>query len=364
MGRISFRLTMNFIVVTTAAIAGVAVFFFLVRALAQVMDWRGISNNVYNLGAYLRRNWSSLMLVTCIAVFFISLAFYWRKTLRYLNSVITATEKVYLDKGELVELPADLKPVEHHLNQIQQNVRSARESAKEAEQKKSDLVMYLAHDLKTPLTSVIGYLSLLRDEPDLPSEQRAKYVGISLKKAERLEELVNEFFEITRFSLTHMELSLRPVDISRMLEQLMYEFKPITDEKRLALKLDAAPGIYVSLDPDKMERVFDNLIRNAVFYGFEGSDILLNVRQTENGVQISVTNHGPVIPPEKLSRVFEQFFRLDAARTSNTGGAGLGLAIARQIVQAHHGTIEAKSNENATVFTVMLPSSENRKNLD
>ncbi len=362
--RLSLRLIMNFIVVATAAMTGMVLLFFGLYFLSGVIEWRSMNAFIYDFAVAIRNRWELITLVVCLAVFLAILIYYWHKTLMYLNSVVTATEAVYLDRGESVELPADLKPVEQHLNQIQQNVRISRESAREAEQKKSDLVMYLAHDLKTPLPSVIGYLSLLRDEPDLPATQRQKYVAVSLKKAERLEELVNEFFEITRFSLTHMEFSLQPVDVTRMLEQLVYEFKPLMDEKSLTLKLEAEPGLQTAMDPDKMERVFDNLIRNAVFYGFENSTILVAAKETETGIQVSVSNHGPMIPPEKLSRVFEQFFRLDSARATNTGGAGLGLAIARQIVQGHKGTLEASSTEEETVFTVTLPPSEIRKNLE
>ena len=216
-------------------------------------------------------------------------------------------------------------------------------------------MVYLAHDLKTPLTSVIGYLTLLRDEGEISPALREKYLSISLDKAERLEDLINEFFEITRFSLTSLTLELGRVNLTRMLEQLVYEFKPMFEEKGLECRLNAPSDFMMHMDVAKMQRVFDNLLKNAVNYSFEGGTIEIEAVPSEKEITLTVSNHGNTIPKEKLERIFEQFYRLDTARTSKSGGAGLGLAIAKEIVELHGGKITAFSEDEVIRFQVVVP---------
>lgn len=258
-------------------------------------------------------------------------------------------------KGE-IELPPALAEAEARLNLARQKALTNAAAAREAEQRKNDLIMYLAHDLKTPLTSVIGYLTLLQDEPQISPELRVRYTGIALHKALRLEELINEFFEITRFNLSHLELDKQPVDLKRLLEQVASEFEPVFQEKGLYCTLDLPDELRCEGDPDKLARVFDNLLRNAEHYSFPDTCVQIQAEQSEREVTLRFTNAGRTIPPEKLDRLFEQFFRLDSSRGTSSGGAGLGLAIARQIVQAHGGTIRADSADNTVTFTVTLPT--------
>lgn len=296
-----------------------------------------------------------IILFLCVVGFIVIFLWYWVKTLGYLQKVIDATRKIYETKDELITLPDELKDVENQMNQIKLNAMNSERAAKEAEQRKNDLVVYLAHDLKTPLTSVIGYLTLLQDEKQISEELREKYLGISLEKAERLEDLINEFFDITRFNLSNLTLDISKVNITRMLEQITYEFTPMFDEKNLTCELKTEPELYVSCDVNKMQRVFDNLIRNAINYSFENSKVEISLFQKERNVHIIFLNYGNTIPIEKLNRVFEQFYRLDTARTTRTGGAGLGLAIAKQIVELHHGSITASSENEVIIFEICIP---------
>ena len=235
------------------------------------------------------------------------------------------------------------------------SARRREKAAREAEQRKNDLVVYLAHDLKTPLTSVIGYLTLLRDEPQISPELRARYTGIALEKAERLEDLINEFFDITRFNLSHLELEKQPTDLTRMLQQVVSEFEPMLAEEQLTCTLDLPARMDYSCDPDKLARVFDNLLRNACHYSTPGTNVQISGAETDTSIVLSFHNEGRTIPPEKLERIFDQFFRLDSSRATRTGGAGLGLAIAKEIVELHGGTISARSWDNQVEFQVTLP---------
>lgn len=233
--------------------------------------------------------------------------------------------------------------------------------------RRSDLVTYLAHDLKTPLTSVIGYLSLLDEVPDMPEAQRARYTGVALDKACRLERLVNEFFDITRYSLTHIELELAPVDLAGLLVQLADEFYPALSAHGNVARVTVAgtvrtvedPGepLVVTADAACLARVFGNLLRNAISYSDEGTPVEVGAVAGEGSVVVTVSDTGATIPSHKLRAIFDRFFRLDEARGSATGGAGLGLAIAREIVKLHGGSISAASESGRTTFTVELPLS-------
>ncbi len=279
-----------------------------------------------------------------------------KKTVRYLDELTDAAKSISEESDTPVKLSPELYDIQNEMNLVREQTLRNAMLAREAEQRKNDLIVYLAHDLKTPLTSVIGYLTLLRDEPQISPELRARYTGIALDKAERLEDLINEFFDITRFNLTSIDLEMERMNLSRMLEQIASEFEPILAEKELCWNLDIEPDVEIVCDPDKMERVFDNLIRNAVNYSYFKTEISIYMGRTlGDSVQIRVQNHGKTISPDKLDRIFEQFFRLDSSRASSTGGAGLGLAISKEIVEQHGGSIRAESENESITFNVLLP---------
>lgn len=305
---------------------------------------------------YLVRNHMDLIFLAAIlTVFLILLRVGLKSFTKYLGDINRGIDALTRENTGEIVLPSELAATEEKINVIKHKLEQQKLAAEAAEQRKNDLVVYLAHDLKTPLTSVIGYLTLLRDEPQISDELREKYLCISLEKAERLEDLINEFFEITRFNLTNMTLEYSRINLTRLLEQLIFEFDPMFREKNLTCSLEAEPELMVRCDADKMQRVFDNLLRNAVNYSFRDSTIRICAWQKGEDVGIRFTNRGNTIPPEKLDRIFEQFFRLDAARSTGSGGAGLGLAIAKEIVERHGGSIVAESEEEQIVFQVMIP---------
>ena len=279
------------------------------------------------------------------------------RPVRQTEELIAAAEQLARPGEEPIRLSPGLEDVEGQLNAVRERALRDAQAAQAAEQRKNDLVVYLAHDLKTPLTSVIGYLTLLRDEQELPAALRARYTGIALGKAERLEDLINEFFDITRFNLTHLELTRQPTDLTRMLQQVVSEFGPMLAEADLTCALDLPEKLPCPCDGEKLSRVFDNLLQNAIYYSLPGTTIHISGRAEGNAAVLTFQNAGKTIPQEKLDRIFEQFFRLDSARATRTGGAGLGLAIAKEIVALHGGTIRAESAESTVTFTVTLPLS-------
>lgn len=295
------------------------------------------------------------------------------RMIHYVDDITEGVDHIYQDTEERLRMPPELLVVEEQLNEIQENARRSRRAAKEAEQRKMDLIVYLAHDLKTPLTSVIGYLTMLSDEKEISDNLRERYLGIALDKAERLEELINEFFDITRFNLSEIALEFSSVNVSRMLEQMAYEFRPMFREKNLSYRLELKENVEISLDVDKMSRVFDNLFKNAFYYSYEDTEMVIRLGAYEDWESmpgeggclereagkawkyyISFENKGKTIPKAKTEQIFQQFFRMESARGTRTGGAGLGLAIAREIVRKHGGEMICQSRDEVIVFSIFL----------
>ena len=277
---------------------------------------------------------------------------------RWLDQIGAAVRQVGGETGGELALPRELSPVEQDLRAIARTLGEREAAARESEQRRQDLVAFLAHDLKTPLTSVLGYLNLLCDEPDLTADQRAKYTGIALEKAQRLEELISEFFDITRMDLGNPGEEGTTIQLSILLEQLSDEFYPAFAEKDLTCHTDIAPRLMTQGDPDKLARVFDNVLRNAISYSNVGGTVDIEARADGDAVEIAIRNEGLEIPEQELSNIFQKFYRLDQARSTRTGGAGLGLAIAREIVLRHGGTIRAESDGRRTSFVIRLPGRE------
>lgn len=285
------------------------------------------------------------------------------KIFSYVFAVSESADKLFDKNVEYINLPPEMVEVEKKLNHFKTEAIKNERLARENEQKKDELIVYLAHDIKTPLTSMIGYLSLLSEIKDMPQEQRNRYIGIALDKSYRLEYLINELFDVARFNSEKIVLEKEEINLNLMLEQIADDFYPtLADDfyptlkemnKKINFTSDEKTILYA--DPDKLSRVFNNLIKNAVNYSKENTDIDISILNKENQATVKITNKGKQIPKEKLDKIFEKFYRLDSSRTSKTGGSGLGLAIAKEIVELHGGRIYAESDMKETTFSVILP---------
>lgn len=310
---------------------------------------------LYPLVHWLHLHWMSAFFFVLLFGCIIISCIHFYMIARMLEQVTEAVDALYTNRANAVVLPETLQEVERKLNQIMVNVRESRQETREMEQRKNDMIIYMAHDLKTPLTSVIGYLTLLRDETGLSEEFRQKYLDVAWNKAARLEELINEFFDMTRYNYAHMIPEMSDVNMSMMIEQILYEFKPLFQSKGLEYVLKSPSNIVVNCDSEKMERVFDNLLKNAINYSYENTEITVTLEPLgERGMRLLVENHGKTIPAAKREALFEQFFRMDSARDSQTGGTGLGLAIARQIVELHGGRIWCESEDERIAFIMEI----------
>lgn len=319
-------------------------------------------DRIYPLIHFLHKNFMSVFLfVVCSgAVIIACIHFFWIASM--LGKVTQETGKLYPGNMEAVKLPPQLKEMEKQLNFIMSDVRKSRKEADEAVQRKNDMIVYMAHDLKTPLTSVLGYITLVKDEDGLPADIRKKYLGIAMKKAERLEDLINEFFEVARYNFTQMTLEYSTVNLTVMIEQLLYEFKPVFNKKGLFYTTELVPDIMVSCDIEKIERVFDNLFRNVVNYSYANTEIKVSLTDNgEDGIRFIVENHGKTIPEEKIACIFDRFFRIDSSRSTETGGAGLGLAIVKEITSLHNWTVKCESEEEKIRFIIGIGKGQEGK---
>ncbi len=277
------------------------------------------------------------------------------KIFSYVFAVSESADKLFDKNVEYINLPPEMVEVEKKLNHFKTEAIKNERLARENEKKKDELIVYLAHDIKTPLTSMIGYLSLLSEIKDMPQEQRNRYIDIALDKSYRLEYLINELFDVARFNSEKIVLEKEEINLNLMLEQIADDFYPTLKEMNKKINFTSDEKTILYADPDKLSRVFNNLIKNAVNYSKENTDIDISILNKENQATVKITNKGKQIPKEKLDKIFEKFYRLDSSRTSKTGGSGLGLAIAKEIVELHGGRIYAESDMKETTFSVILP---------
>ena len=311
------------------------------------LKWDTLKKFIYTGGAVMAIAWAASIVITFVLVR--------RSTQRQTAQELEQLMRRYFVKEDKKIFPSQYENMADYTVLLKEQFQNSEERLRAESVRKNELVAYLAHDLKTPLTSVIGYISLLKEAPDMPVEQRAKYTGIALEKALRLESLINEFFDITRYNLQEIVLEEETFDLGFLLMQMADEFYPVLEQHGKSISIHADEDLSVAADSAKLARVFNNILKNAVAYSYDNTEIEIYAEKRENTIHVSISNFGKTIPKQKLDMIFEKFYRLDDARSTNTGGAGLGLAIAKEIVVAHGGTISVTSEKQITTFTVELP---------
>lgn len=242
-----------------------------------------------------------------------------------------------------------------NLNRMAADIKQLMEKERESERTKNELITNVAHDLRTPLTSIIGYLELLTNNQQIPADMQHKYIEIAYGKSRRLQKLIEDLFGFTKLNYGKIAMHVGQIDIVKLLGQLVEEAYPNFVEKGLSYDLQSnVPAKIINADGNLLARLFDNLIGNAIKYGADGKRVLVKIHAESETVTVSVTNYGYVIPADELPLIFNKFYRVEQSRSSSTGGTGLGLAIAKEIVDMHGGTISVASDLNGTVFTVKL----------
>ena len=331
------------------------IFYFIVLdALAGNFLGNSLYRINYDLYYWCVTNKPTIFVIYIFAISIISLYFFFSKKVENIAKIYSSLDKILDENNDNIELPSEMSKFSEKLTKINYEYILSKKNAKEAEQKKNDLIMYMAHDLKTPLTSVIGYLSLLNEEKEISKNLQEKYIKIALDKSLRLEDLTNQFFEITRYNLNDMPITKINLDLSILLDQLIEEFYPMLEERNLKLNVKKANSLIYNADGDKLARAFGNLLKNAISYSYENTVIDIEMVDTEDFVEVVFRNQGSTIPKYKLDKIFDKFYRADESRGTNNGGAGLGLAITKDIIELHNGSICAKSNNDIIEFQVKL----------
>lgn len=294
-----------------------------------------------------------------IIVFSISFLLLQRRSMKYMREISRAMQTI--SEGDLNTSLAvigddELSEMAASLNKLAENIRDLMDKEREAERTKNELITNIAHDLRTPLTSIIGYLELLSNSQNgAAPEVSRKYIDIAFTKAKRLEKLIEDLFGFTKMTYGRVSMKVAPVDLIKLLGQLLEEFYPSFADKNLTYELTSnVPALTISADANLLARLFDNLINNAIKYGADGKRIEVRVEGGEELAVVSITNYGHVIPSEELPLIFNKFYRVEQSRSASTGGTGLGLAIAKNVVDMHGGSIQVSSGLNGTVFTVKL----------
>jgi signal transduction histidine kinase len=293
-----------------------------------------------------------------IGIFTVTFLLLQEKSMRYIARISDAMHSI--SEGDLnitvdIEGDDEFSIMAASLNKMVGDLKELMDKEREAERTKNELITNIAHDLRTPLTSITGYLELLSGETKLDLEVQKKYIGIAYVKTKRLEKLIEDLFGFTKLNYGKMSMHVGKVDVMKLLSQLLEEFYPSFVDKNLSYELQSnVPAMIISADGNLLARLFDNLINNAIKYGADGKRILVKVNGNEEQVTISVVNYGYVIPTEELPLIFNKFYRVEQSRSTDTGGTGLGLAIAKNIVDVHGGVIDVTSDLSGTVFTVKL----------
>ena len=296
----------------------------------------------------------TIFIVYLITVFIFALYRFFSLKVENREKLYSSLDNILDESSQNVELPDEMIKFSEKLNKIKYEYALSKKMAKEAEQKKNDLIMYMAHDLKTPLTSVIGYLTLLNEEKRISKDLQEKYMKIALDKSIRLEELTNQFFEITRYNLNDMPINKIQLNLSILFDQLIEEFYPMLEDRKLELKVNKPNTLIYNADGDKMARAFGNLLKNAISYSYENTVIDIEMIDNEENIEVTFRNKGATIPEYKLEKIFDKFYRADESRGTNSGGAGLGLAITKEIIELHNGTISANSENETIEFVINL----------
>lgn len=295
---------------------------------------------------------------------------WWRLRRRYhlylMNHIIG--ELHYIAQGHLDHrIPFRLKGSEQHVitsvNALVDSAVQSMDDERKIEKSKDELITNVSHDLRTPLTSIIGYLGLIEDKQYQNEEDILKYTHIAYEKAKQMKNLVDDLFEYTKVQQHGAPVNIMRVDLNQLLEQLTASFALEADRRGIKISSKVVPNpLMIEADPEKLGRVFNNLVANAFKYGNGASYIRITAHQEQDKVVVKVANDGTPIPEKAQSHLFERFYRAEASRSRATGGTGLGLAIVKSIVDLHHGQVTVSSDADETAFIVTLPLKQEQIN--
>lgn len=296
-------------------------------------------------------------LLFSMGIFALSFLFIVNKKIRYIKYIAASVKKIANeDLGTTIEILGndELAELSKSINLMSMELKEKREKEKELENAKNELITNVSHDLRTPLTSIIGYVDLLRRKEVNNEEQQDEYIDTIYHKSLSLQTLINELFEYTKLTTPGIKINCISVDLAALLEQMVGEYIPIFNKDDLTIIRDIPDHeLYVNVDIEKIVRVFENILINSKKYSIKPSEVHVKLYKNNNRIITSISNRTDKISKENLQMLFEKFFRADSSRKISDG-AGLGLAIAKKIVELHNGRIWVEYQENIIIFNVEL----------
>lgn len=336
----------------------------------------GVNNGIFMIKQSLRigpmqaQIWSYQRILIVFLILIDVWVVWWRLRRRYhlylMNHIIG--ELHYIAQGHLDHrIPFRLKGSEQHVitsvNALVDSAVQSMDDERKIEKSKDELITNVSHDLRTPLTSIIGYLGLIEDKQYQNEEDILKYTHVAYEKAKQMKNLVEDLFEYTKVQQHGAPVNIMRVDLDQLLEQLTASFALEAERRGIEISSQVVPTpLMIEADPEKLGRVFNNLVANAFKYGNGASYIRITAHQKQDKVVVKVANDGTPIPEKAQSHLFERFYRAEASRSRATGGTGLGLAIVKSIVDLHHGQVTVTSDADETAFIVTLPLKQEQLN--
>ncbi len=300
-----------------------------------------------------------LLVVLGFLVFVLSFYFLINKHMKYIKTITNGMKEIAegnFDVNLQVMTVDEFGQLARYMNQMKKNIQVILEKERMTEHAKNDMVSSVAHDLRTPLTSIVGYIEYVLEHPELDEATKNKYLEIAFRKAKYLEQLTNDLLGFVKLEHRDMTYQWTKLDLRQLMEQLMDEHSLNFENNGLRTEFSCTvDSILMVGDGKLLARLFENLLNNAMKYGKDGKCVRVELDKKGNNAIVRVINYGYIIPEKDLEKIFHKFYRVEQSRSLNTGGSGLGLAIAEQIVQIHKGTIGVQSDLRGTVFEVKLP---------
>lgn len=276
----------------------------------------------------------------------------------YLEGIIRTLEGI--SKGDFearipVKSSDELGELATTVNIMAYKLKVFIDKEKSWEKTKNDLITNVSHDLRTPLTSILGYMELVANTKYTDEESMRRYASITLDKCMELKALIDDLFEYSKLTNEGMTVNTMVVNLGELLEQVILGFMPVLNEAKMEYRLSFIhEKINTNADPLLLARVFDNLIHNAIKYGGDGKFLDIELNKENDDAIIRIINYGKPIADDDLPFIFERFYKADKSRVGQNNGSGLGLAIVKSIVEMHRGTVTVSNSDHRTVFEVRL----------
>ncbi|MDS1003842.1 HAMP domain-containing sensor histidine kinase [Clostridium sporogenes] len=317
------------------------------------------NTNPMNSYSFIHKYERNIEFLLMIIILVIVISFITRPKLNYIKKICSGLNE--MSRGNLKyrineKGKDELQLIAFNVNNMAKELERKIENERNIETSKQELITNVSHDLRTPLTNIIGYIEIIREGSYKNENELLKYIDIISSKADGLRKLTNDLFMYTKLSSGTVNLNISKFSINELIEQLIDEYIDLFESNNLKIKEDLiSESVLINGDPDKIARIFDNLFTNAIKYSIKPSDINLSLTKKGENVIIYISNHCDNLEKEDINNLFERFYMADKSRSDNKNSSGLGLAISRTIAELHHGKLTGEYENEIVTFALELP---------